>query len=374
VFDFLPAPFDRLVPFAVVLGVLVFFHELGHYLAARWRGVHVEAFSIGFGRAIATWTDRHGTVWKLGWIPLGGYVKLHGQQRGEDVPPEQRTARLAGHTFAEKSVASRAIIIAAGPLANFALAAVLLAGLFASVGEPQSAADLPPTVGSVAADSAAQKAGLLPGDRIIAIDNHAISQFSDLQRVVSASPGKKLSLNVRRGDAQMDIAATPGAREQGGKLAGVLGIAASPPPDVHVSLLAAARDGVVKTVTIAAQTLVGVWQMIDGHRSTNELGGVLRIAQISGEAARMGVTSFVTLMAVLSINIGLINLFPIPILDGGHLAFLGVEAIRGRPLPPRAVEYGFRAGLALIVGLFVFATWNDITSFGWIHWITRAAG
>ena len=193
------------IPFAVVLGVLVFIHELGHYLAARWRGVHVEAFSIGFGRAIARWTDRRGTVWKLAWLPLGGYVKLHGQERPEDVSPEVRAGWLPGRTFHEKSVGSRAIVVAAGPVANFLLAAVLFALLFGTVGRPVSV----PVVGEVVADGPAATAGLRSGDRIEAIDGVAVGRFEDIQRIVSANPDQKLSLLILRDGQGETVAVQP---------------------------------------------------------------------------------------------------------------------------------------------------------------------
>jgi regulator of sigma E protease len=370
VFNALPPPLNTVVPFVIVLGVLVFFHELGHYVAARWRGVHVETFSIGFGRALVSWRDRRGTAWKIGWIPLGGYVKLHGQERPEDVGADVRASWQPGRTFHEKSVGSRAIVFAAGPMANFLLAAVLFAGLFATAGEPV----ILPEVGEIAAGSAAASAGLQTGDRIEAIDGEAMASFGDIQRYVAARPAQALKLQVHRGDATQAIDLTTGVRDSGGHRIGSLGVTAHAAEYRRMSVPMAALTGVTHTWEVGVQTLAGVWQMIAGQRGAGDLGGPLRIAELSGQVAQLGVASLIDFIAVLSINLGLINLFPIPILDGGHLLFAFFEALRGRPLPMRAVEYGFRAGFALLVGLFVFATWNDLSHLGLVRWVQGLIG
>jgi len=283
VFNALPPPLNFAVPFVIVLGVLVFVHELGHYLAARWRGVFVETFSIGFGRALATWTDRRGTVWKVGWLPLGGYVKMHGQEQPADVTPEVRAAWQAGRTFHEKSVGSRAIVVAAGPFANFLLAAVLFAGLYATAGVPTTL----PVVGQVLANSAAARAGLQTGDRIESIDAHPVSRFEDIQRTIAAHPEQRLTLQVRRGDSSLSIPVTTEARDSGGgRRIGTLGITAKATEFRRLSPGAAVIGGVAQTWDVTEQTLVGVWQMITGSRGTADLGGPLRIAQLSGEVAQ----------------------------------------------------------------------------------------
>lgn len=374
VFDLLPSPLDSILAFIVVLGVLVFIHELGHYLAARMVGVHVETFSIGFGRAIASWTDRKGTVWKLAWLPLGGYVKLHGQERPEDASSDVKALWIEGRTFHEKQVAARAFVVAAGPLANFLLAAVLFAGLYAVLGKPVTSdrAEPPAVIGEVVANSAAARAGLQAGDRILALDGAAISQFSELQRTVSAAPGRTLAIRVQRGATEVTLNATIEARGA----VGILGIRSAAAPLVFepVGIFASLAGGVTKTWDVSAQTLGGLWQMITAQRGTEELGGPLRIAQLSGQVAQLGLASLVSFIAVLSVNLALINLFPIPILDGGHLLFYIAEAIRGRPLPPRAQEYGTKAGLALILALFVFATWNDLGHLGLFRWVAGLVG
>lgn len=366
----LPAVIRTPVAFVVVLGVLVFIHELGHYLAARWVGVHVETFSIGFGRALATWKDRRGTIWKLAWIPLGGYVKLHGQERPEDVPADVRALWLPGKTFNEKQVGARAIVVAAGPIANIVLAAVLFAALYAAVGRPVAQ----PVVGEVIADSAAAHAGLQVGDRITAIDGQPTPRFEDIQHIVVAHPGDKLVLQVQRGTANVALPVTPESRDVGGHQTGVLGIRGGATTFEHVPIWQAIPAGITQTWNVTEQTLVGVWQMIASHHGADELGGPLRIAQLSGEVAQLGFASLVSFIAVLSVNLALINLFPIPVLDGGHLLFFLAEVLRGRPLPPRAQEYGTRAGFALLIGLFVFATWNDLSHIGLFRWVAGHIG
>ena len=365
--NFLPEAARTLGSFVLVLGVLVFIHEMGHYLAARWRGVHVEAFSIGFGHPLARWTDRVGTEWRLCWLPLGGYVKLHGQERPQDVPEDVRASWIAGRTFHEKSVLSRAIVVAAGPVANFLLAAVLFSIMFAVQGEPGD-----PVVQSVIPSSAAQAAGLHDGDRITTINDRKINSFEDIIRVVSASPGVMLRVGIDRAGQRQMVEVTPAAQDDGGggKI-GVLGIAGALRP---VGVVGAVIDGVEHTWTVGVQTLAGVWQIITGQRGAAALGGPLKIAQLSGQVAQHGIGSLVSFIALLSVNLGLINLFPIPILDGGHLVFYALEAIRGRPLPPRALDYGFRAGLALIACIFLFVTWNDLTSFGLFRWVAGLIG
>lgn len=366
----IPEFLRSVLAFVVVLGVLVFVHELGHYLAARWRGVMVETFSIGFGQAIYQWTDRLGTVWKIAWLPLGGYVKLHGQERPQDVPDEVRAGWVAGRTFHEKSVLSRAIVIAAGPIANFLLAMVVFAALFIAVGKPITL----PVVGDVLPDSAAAQAGLKANDRILAIDGTDLGSFEDLQRIVTQHPDQQLSMSVRRDGQDLTIPVTIRSREAGGQKVGLLGVKGGVVEYRHVSPGAALWGGVVQTWTITRETFNGLAQMIGGTRGTEELGGPLRIAQLSGQVAELGIASLISFIGVLSVNLGLINLFPIPVLDGGHLLFYAAEAIRGRPLPPRALEYGFRAGLALIACLFVFATWNDLTHLGLFRWVAGLIG
>jgi len=371
VFQAIPYFFRTGAAFIVVLGVLVFVHELGHYLAARWCGVHVEVFSIGFGRAIATWRDRVGTVWKLAWLPLGGYVKLHGQERPDEAPAEIVASWIPGRTFHQKRVGARALVVAAGPIANFLLAMVLFATLFATAGKPITL----PVAGEVIADTAAAHAGLKTDDRITAISGTPIASFEDVQRIIAAHPAERLTITVDRGGASLDLPVLTDARDAGGgRMVGMLGIRGGKVEYQRQSVPAALWGGVVQTWQVTEETISGVAQMISGRRGTEDLGGPLRIAQLSGQVAQLGIASLISFIAILSVNLGLINLFPIPVLDGGHLLFYGAEAVRGRPIPPRAQEYGFRAGLALLAGLFIFATWNDLTHLGIFNWMARLIG
>jgi regulator of sigma E protease len=355
--EFIPELPRTILAFLVVLGVLVFIHELGHYLAARWRGVHVDAFSIGFGRSLAAWTDRYGTEWRIGWIPLGGYVKLHGQAEAGAMTAEDAANLRPGQTFHDKPVLDRAIVVIAGPVANFLLASVLFAALFTFHGQPigQTA------IGAIAPGSAAERSGLLPGDVILNLDGQRVTRFDQLQRYIQPRAGQEVAVALTREGREMVLRVTPGIRP-GTEAApiGMLGVQGGAVRFETMNPASALVAGVGQTADVSAQTLVGIWEMLTGQRSARDLGGPIKIAEVSGEAASLGIVPLVNLMALLSVSLGLLNLFPVPLLDGGHLMFYAAEAIRGRPLPPRAQEYGFRAGFALLIGLFIFATWNDI--------------
>ncbi len=364
--EFLPDPVRTVLAFVLVLGVLIFIHELGHYLAARWRRIHVERFAVGFGKPIASWMDRRGTEWRIGWIPLGGYVKLHGQEQPGDASPEEMARWRQGETFHDKPVRDRAIVVAAGPLANFALAAVLFGALYATVGEPRTTTQL----AIVQENSAAARAGLAPGDRIVALDGVRVSRFEQVQRHIQPRAGQEVEVTVLRDGAERSFRAVPESRGGGG----ILGVGAAPAEFERLDPFTGLWRGTVQTWEISRQTLAAVGQMIMGTRGTDDLGGPLGIGKIAGDAAKLGLASLVSFMAILSVNLALINLFPIPILDGGHLLFYAAEAIRGRPLPPRAQELGFRAGFALLITLFVFATWNDLTNLGLFRWAAGLFG
>lgn len=370
-FQALPPPLSYAIPFVIVLGVLVFFHELGHYLAARWMGVHVEAFSIGFGKVIARWRDRVGTEWRISVLPLGGYVKLHGQERPEEASADVRAAWVAGKTFHEKEVWRRAIVIAAGPVANFVLAAFLYGCLFATQGQP--IANPAAVVGDVEPGTPAARAGVLPGDTIVRVGDAPVATFHDLQALVLPHPDAPLQVTIRRQGADHVVSLVTASRRENGHRVGALGVT-NAVSYRKLDLGEAALRGVAQTYEVSRQTLAGVWQIIAHDRGADELGGPLRIAQLSGQVAALGFASLVSFVALLSVNLGLINLFPIPVLDGGHLMFYLFEAVRGRPLPPRAIEYGFRAGLALLAALFVFATWNDLTHLGVVRWVAALVG
>ncbi len=350
--------------FIVVLTVLVFVHEMGHFAVARLCGVRVEVFSIGFGPEMFGVTDRHGTRWKVSWLPLGGYVKMFGQEdnaiEGEAAKP--MTAAERAVSFKEKSVGRRAAIVVAGPLANYVFAIIVLAVLYATIGRPFSA----PVISELVEGSAAAEAGLLPGDRVVAINGARIEHFEDIQDIMQLNLDQPMALVVQRGDQQLTMDVHPKIVEEkdifGDTLkVGRLGIRGGKPGDltqlgVGESLVAAVQEA----YRVSAGILTGVKQMVTGVRSTDELGGVLRIAKMSGDVAQFGFLSLVNLAVLLSINLGLINLFPVPLLDGGHLAFYAVEAVSGRPLNGRAQEWGLKIGLALVLSLMLFATWNDL--------------
>jgi len=351
--------------FLIVLTVLVFVHELGHYLVARWNGVRVEVFSIGFGPELFGWNNRAGTRWKISAVPLGGYVKMFGDADPASMPStadlREMTPQEREVAFHHKRLSQRAAVVAAGPLANFVFAIVALAVLFVTVGQPST----PPEIGSVQAGSAAEGSGMQAGDTIIAIDGQAITRFEDVQRIVRLDPGQPLSIVVHRGDRDVTLSVTPKLGEVTDRFGnkhqyGMLGIVGQGTQYVRYGPVAAVGHAFAATADTISMTMQGVWQMIIGARGTDDLGGPLRIAQISGEISTVGLAAVLDLMAVLSINLGLINLFPIPVLDGGHLLFYAAEAVRGRPLGQRAQEYGFRLGLALVLTLMVFATWNDL--------------
>jgi regulator of sigma E protease len=353
-----------IVPFLIVLTVLVFVHELGHYLVARWNRVRIEVFSIGFGPEIFGWNDRAGTRWKFSLIPLGGYVKMFGDADPASMPAANTATMSAAErevSFHHKRLPQRAAVVAAGPVANFVFAIVVLTALFVTVGQPFT----PAQVGQVQPGSAAEAAGIKAGDTFLTIDGEQIERFEDVQRLVRLNAGMAMNLVLKRGDAEVTLSVTPKVSTITDRFGnthqlGLLGIERSGVDYVRRTPWSAVWRAGAETMNISTGTLQAVWQMVIGARTADELGGPLRIAQMSGEVAQGGAVALLWFMAVLSINLGLINLFPIPVLDGGHLLFYAAEAIRGRPLGQRAQEYGFRLGLALVLTLMVFATWNDL--------------
>ena len=361
--------------FLVVLTVLVFVHELGHYLIARYNRVRIEVFSIGFGPELFGWWDRAGTRWKFSAIPLGGYVKMFGDADASSGLPAAGIGRLTAEerdvSFHCKRVGQRAAIVAAGPLANFLFAIVVLAVLFMTWGQPFTPAD----IGQVVPGSAAEVGGIRPGDTIVSIDGRAVERFEDVQQVVRLNPNVPMQMVVRRDGALVNLRVTPTQVEETDRLGrhrfGQLGIRGGGSKYVTHDPATAVVRAVGETWNLSVTTLHAVWQMIIGTRGSEELGGPLRIAQLSGEVAQGGIVPLLWFMAVLSVNLGLINLFPVPVLDGGHLLFYAAEAIRGKPLGQRAQEYGFRVGLALVLTLMVFATWNDLVHTGIVDLVKR---
>jgi len=450
-----------LVPFLFVLTIVVFFHELGHFLVARWCGVRVITFSIGFGPELVGFNDRRGTRWKLSAIPLGGYVKFFGDENAASVPDQETIAEMSEAdkrvSFFHKRVIQRAAIVAAGPIANFILAIVIFAVLALTLGKQVTV----PRIDAVSAGSVAASAGFKPGDVVVSVAGEPVEGFSDVQRAVALNPGRPLTFVIDRGGERVTLTATPQLREErdrfnnvqrlgaldisgpamparvvsivpgsaaasagfepgdrvlkidgkpvqsfvdlrtivgaepertlefqvdrGGRVitlhatpsahtekdaagvakrVGQLGIAGGYEPadmrSIKYGLFAAVSNGVGETWFVVERTLSYIGGVVAGRESTDQLGGPIRIAQVSGQVATAGFVALIHLAAVLSISIGLLNLFPIPLLDGGHLMFYAIEAVRGRPLSDRAQEYGFRVGLAIVLLLMIFATFNDI--------------
>ncbi len=356
---------------ALVLGVLVFIHELGHYLAARWRGIYVEAFSIGFGPALLSWTDRHGTVWKLSALPLGGYVRMHGMAINvADEAALERVPGREGQAFFEKSVLSRSIAVAAGPAANFILAAVLFSGLYLALGRQVPL----PVVGDISPASSAEAAGLKVGDQIRAVDGRVVADFETLRRIVAASAGHTLNLAVHRGAADLTIAVPIKPATPGDMSVGRLGVTSGKVLTERLGPFTALWAGIAHTGDVMWQTLSGLGHIIFTGQGVHDLAGPIGVIVLSGQVAKLGLATTISFVAFLSINLGLVNLLPIPVLDGGHLMFYAAEALRGRPLPPRALEYGYRIGFAFIASFFVFISWNDLVHTGAVRWVTQLFG
>jgi regulator of sigma E protease len=358
-----------IVPFLFVLTIVVFFHELGHFLVARWAGVKVLTFSLGFGPELAGFNDRHGTRWKISAVPLGGYVKFFGDDSEASTPSAEALANMTeeerASSFHHKKVGPRAAIVAAGPIANFILAIVIFAAMALYYGKPNSI----PRVDALTPGSAAAVAGFKVGDVVLSIDGSPIESFADMQRVVSTSADSALQFRIRREDGIVNLTATPALKEVKDLFGnthriGQLGIQYNARPEdartTPVGFLEAVKIGAEQSWFIISGTFKFIGSLFAGAGSAGDVGGPLRIAQMSGQAASLGFQFVLQLCAALSVSIGLLNLFPVPLLDGGHLLFYGVEAVRGRPLSDRAQEVGFRIGLGLVLMLMVFATYNDI--------------
>ena len=359
-----------IVPFLFVLTIVVFFHELGHFYAARRCGVRVEVFSVGFGRALASWHDKHGTEWKIGWLPLGGYVKFFGDENEASAPDAEKLKELPDDarcdTLFFKPLWQRAIVVAAGPVANFILAIIIFASLYTLLG--QRITD--PVIGTVVEESAAARAGMQTGDLITGINGDEITTFTQVRRLVTVSAGVPLQFTLERGGVVETVTATPDRVLEVDRFGneyhvGRLGVSVNADENairhVRYNPITALWMGVEESYFIIEQTFVVLGRIIMGRESAESLGGPIRIAQLSGQTATLGFVALINLTAVLSVSIGLINLFPIPMLDGGHLAFYAYEAVFGKPMSERAQEIGMRIGLSMVMMLFLFVTWNDLS-------------
>ncbi|MFC3713870.1 RIP metalloprotease RseP [Sphingoaurantiacus capsulatus] len=363
-----PGLLYTLAMFALVIGILVFIHEMGHYLAGRMFGVKAESFSIGFGKELFGWTDRQGTRWKLSALPLGGYVKFVGDMNVSSQPSPEMAAIPAAerrHIFAFKPLWQRAIIVAAGPITNFVFAIGVFAAFIAIYGHMFT----PPVVSSVEPNSAAAEAGIQKGDRVIELGGRDIDRFEDLIQVVTIHAGMPLDATIERGGQRLEMTVVPKIdlmRDRFGNEfeRGLLGVRGARPVIAERSGFDILYYAVDDTILLTRSIIDTLIQVITGRRSVKELGGPLKIAQFSGQQATMGLPNFVHFMALISINLGFINLLPVPMLDGGHLFLYAIEGIRRRPLHPKVQEWAFMSGFALLISLMLFLTFNDLASFG----------
>ena len=359
------------IVFLLVLTFVVFVHELGHFLVARWCGVTVKAFSIGFGPEIAGFNDKHGTRWRFAWIPLGGYVKFVDDENAASKPSPEALSRMSpserAGSFHAKPVAQRAAVVAAGPVANFILAIVLYAALNAFVG----IRIMPAYVDAVVPDMPAAKAGFMPGDRVVQIGDKAIESFDDLQRIVGVSAGEELTFVVERGGDKITLKATPAVDEKRDTFGrtfrrGLIGIQRSISPDkvqtLSVGPVEAITRGVSETYGNITATLSGIGDMLTRRQSAEQMGGPIMMAEVTAKVAKLGIEPMLRWIAFISANIGFLNLLPIPVLDGGHLLFYGYEAVARKPLNERLQMAGFQVGLALLMMLMAFVFYNDISS------------
>ncbi len=365
-----------LIAFIAAIGPLVIIHELGHYLVGRWFGVGAEQFSMGFGREIAGWTDKRGTRWRVGWLPLGGYVKFVGDRDPTSLDHGTAGPSTAqGLSFHDRPPWQRFLIILAGPVANFLLAIVIFAAFFAVYGVPRTSNE----VAQIVQGSPADIAGIRVGDRVIEIAGRDIDTFEDMQRIVQMRPRETVEIAVLRGGRELTLEATllrAIETDQFGQSVevGRLGVAASKRVFERVGPIEWVTSATAYTGKMVVAITDGLVQIITGRRSLDELGGPLKMAQIAGQQASLGLLDFVQLVAFFSINLGFINLLPVPVLDGGHLVLITIEAVRRKPLGDRAMEWAFRGGLAFLLALMLVATFNDLGSFGLWDRVGRLIG
>ena len=359
----------KVVPFLVVLTIIVFIHELGHYLVARWNKVKIDAFAVGFGPEIFGFYDKRGTRWKFCAIPLGGYVKFFGDANGTSLPDYDHLAEMNADdregAFEHKNVWQRASVVVAGPVANFLLAIVIYTGLFMFHDDVKIA----PVVGGVVPNSAASEAGFKTGDRILSINGAEVSAFRDISEVTMLSSGDTLTFVVDRAGENVTLAATPRMTEREDRFGNTykiaqIGLQSDTSPENRIVTSLGPVDAFVKSLSqtwlVIKGTLNFIVELFAGKQEAKELRGPLGIGQMTSQVATLGIAQLMSLAGVISISIGLLNLFPIPMLDGGHLAFYAIEAVRGKPLSPKSMELAFKVGLTCVLALMVFATTNDI--------------
>ena len=354
-----------IIAFLCAIGPLVLFHELGHYWVARWFGVGAEQFSIGFGREVAGWTDKRGTRWKIGWLPLGGYVRFVGDMNpaSQPDPGVELAAEARARSFHLKPWWQRFLIVLAGPAANFILAIAIFAAFFLAFGMPNT----PPVAGGIQAGSTAARIGLATGDRILSIAGQDTESFEDLRRIVSIRPNAEVVIRFEHDGDLRSAKARIGMEERKDEFGqrypvGLLGVMPPERSFDRMSVVQAIPAAAVITAKITRSIVDVLGQIVTGERSVKELGGPIKIAKFSGEQLSLGASAFVSFAALISLNLAFINLLPIPALDGGHLAFYAAEAVRRKPVGARGQEMAFRAGVAMILALMLFVTVNDLLS------------
>ncbi len=359
----LPSFLFSAASFIAVLTVIVFIHELGHFLVGRWCGVKVDTFSIGFGKELFGFNDKHGTRWRFALLPFGGYVKFSGDANPASLSDGSTTP--APHSLHGRPLWQRAAVVAAGPAANFVLAIAIFAGMYAIIGQPY----LSPIASKIIKGSAAEEAGIRAGDLIVKVNNQKVVSFSDIPRLISDKQGVEVPIVVERNGRNIELLVTPKPRiindGMGGKITiGLIGIQRNIQDGKLIynrkGPLEALGLGVMKTWNITTSSLSHIKGMIVGTVSTDQLAGPLGIGKLTGNVAKQGFTSLLQLAALLSISIGLINLFPIPMLDGGHLMYYAIEAVRGKAMGQRAQEIGFMVGFAVVISFMLLATSNDL--------------
>ncbi len=369
--------------FPLLLGPLITLHELGHYLVGRWFGVGAEAFSIGFGKELAGWTDKRGTRWKLSAIPLGGYVQFKGDMNPASIPdsegpdpeglalsPEELQAGPKGGSFHHADLWKRALIVLAGPMANLLITLAIFAAFFMTIGQPQPVdADQQLTIGEFSEESAAREAGLKVGDRIISVDGKIMEDFSDLRSAVLIYPGRTLDITYERGGQEATTPVTVASTEMEDEFGNVskIGLIGVRPAEIEYDFV---PQGPVSAMGLSVQStaemfdmmLTGIGQILTGERSVRELGGPVKIAKFSGEWLSLGLIAFIKFAALISLNLAFINLLPIPALDGGHLAFYAAEAVRRKPVGQQVQQWAYMTGMAMVLAFMVFVTLNDVIS------------
>ncbi len=353
------------VSFILIISAIVFIHEYGHYIIARWAGVRIETFSIGFGREIFGWNDKHGTRWKFSLIPMGGYVKMFGDATEASTPDAARLEEMSEEeksvSFHYKPLYKKALIVSAGPIANFLLTILIFTYFIFTNGLSTTE----PIIGEIIPGTPAEEAGLIAGDRVLRVNDTEIERFNEIPRMIATNTGTEITLTILRDEETMTLPIVPRMYEEEDALGNVIqrpliGFKSLKITSENVGVPRALLEAVIRTADITWMTFDYIGQIVSGDRSAEELKGPVGIAQLSGQAAEKGFFTILWFMALLSANLGMVNLFPIPPLDGGHLLYYAIEGARGKPMAEKFQMWGFRAGFALLMTLMAFTVYNDI--------------